>query len=155
MTFTSNFSEAFDQSRGALDDFLKNGPLPTDDLRTWDKELKQFIVYQGHVRDNPGKTFTKAKLFPNEFNMHSRSPPLITLDGDQGPPPMPNSEPKKTRPPLPSNPSPKTPPKPMSPKVASSIPDLQPPPKMIQPKLGAVAKTRTVSKPRLAYSESP
>ena len=68
---------------------------------------------------------------------------------------MPNSEPKKTRPPLPNSPPPKTPPKPMSPKVASSIPDLQPPPKTTQPKLGAVAKTRTVSKPRLAYSESP
>ena len=156
MTFASEFGKAFNQSREALDDLLKNGPLLTDELKTWDNDLKQFIVYQGIVRDNPGKTFTKAKLFPNEFTMHSRSPPpIITLDGDQGPPPLPNREPEKTRPPPPNSPPPKMPPKPIPPKAASLIPNLHPPPKTIQPKLGAVAKTRTVSKPRLADSESP
>ena len=109
------------------------------------------------MRDNPSKKYTTAKLFANAPVMHSRSPPpIIMLDeSDQGPPPLPRREPEKTQPPLPKSPPPTMPPKPTPPKETSLIPNLPLPPKASQPKLGAVAKTKTLSKPHLAYSESP
>ena len=86
----------------------------------------------------------KAKLPPSEPNMHKGNPPVVTID--QGSPPVPDNEPKKAQPPLPRSPAPKTPTKPMSPKMASSIPSLPPPPNTTRGGLGAVVE-RTVTKP--------
>jgi len=99
----------------------------------------------------------KAKLPPNEFNMHKGHPPLITIDSDQGSPPVPNNKPKKAQPPLPRSPAPKTPTKPMPQKMASSIPrlSLPPPPNTTKGGLGAVVEMRTVTKPHLPFSLSP